>query len=256
MALQQDHLSLPARALVPLLAEATTPNQRVADALARLRSWDFVLDKSSIAAAIYVTWEGRVTANLRARLVPESVRSILPSLDMKRMVDILLAPDGRFGDDPTAGRDELLLTSLTEAVAALEQKLGPDVSRWQYGQTRYKHARIMHPLSPAVLVPLRDKLDVGTMPRGGYEHTVDSTSNADNQRSGASFRIIADTADWDNSVATNAPGQSGDPDDAHYRDLFALWANGRYFPLAFTRPKVDSVAERVIRLDGVSAKPR
>jgi penicillin amidase len=78
--------------------------------------------------------------------------------------------------------------------------------------------------------------------------TVSATGNGDNQASGGSLKIIADTEDWDNSVGLNTPGQSGDPDNAHYRDLFPLWAEGRYFPIAYSRKKVDSVTESVTRL--------
>jgi penicillin amidase len=60
--------------------------------------------------------------------------------------------------------------------------------------------------------------------------------------------MIADTEDWDHAVGTNAPGQSGDPDDPHYRDLFELWAEGKYFPVFYSRAKVESVAERTERL--------
>jgi penicillin G amidase len=70
----------------------------------------------------------------------------------------------------------------------------------------------------------------------------------DNQTEGASFRIIADAGDLDRSVGTNAPGQSGDPDSRHYRDLFAPSADGRYFPVFFSREKVESVAEARITL--------
>lgn len=35
-----------------------------------------------------------------------------------------------------------------------------------------------------------------------------------------------------------APLQVGDPFDAHYRDLFPLWASGRYAPLVFSRAAV------------------
>tara|TARA_Y100000294_G_scaffold116759_1_gene108360 strand:- start:3368 stop:3619 length:252 start_codon:yes stop_codon:yes gene_type:complete len=73
---------------------------------------------------------------------------------------------------------------------------------------------------------------------------VNNTGNGDNQTSGVSFRIIADTENWDHSVGTNAPGQSGNPDSPHYRDLFALWAEGKYFPVFYSRAKVESVAER------------
>jgi penicillin amidase len=49
-------------------------------------------------------------------------------------------------------------------------------------------------------------------------------------------------------VGTNTPGQSGDPDSRHYRDLFEPWAEGRYFPVFFSRHKIESVAEARIRL--------
>ena len=49
-------------------------------------------------------------------------------------------------------------------------------------------------------------------------------------------------------MVMNSPGQSGDPYHSHYRDLFPLWAEGRYVPLAFTREAVDRIAERVITL--------
>ena len=55
--------------------------------------------------------------------------------------------------------------------------------------------------------------------------------------------IVADMANWDNSVGLNTPGQSGDPDHPHYRDLFELWAKGKYFPIFYSRDKVDSVTE-------------
>ena len=89
---------------------------------------------------------------------------------------------------------------------------------------------------------------------------MSATGGADNQGSGGSLKIVADTDDWDNSVAVNTPGQSGDPDSPHYRDLFALWARGEYFPLAYSRAKVDSVREGTTRLlpgsAGSQSKPR
>ena len=97
-------------------------------------------------------------------------------------------------------------------------------------------------LSEAVNEPTRSRLDVGPAPRGGNGETVNNTSNSDNQSSGASFRIIADLENWDLSLGTNSPGQSGDPASPHYRDLFELWAKGKYFPVYFTRSKVEAAA--------------
>ena len=39
-----------------------------------------------------------------------------------------------------------------------------------------------------------------------------------NQRSGGSFRVVINTKDWDNSFATNSPGQSGDPNSKFYKN--------------------------------------
>ncbi len=130
----------------------------------------------------------------------------------------------------------------------LEQRFGPDPDSWRYGQNSYKHALIRHPLSRAVDAATRRRLDVGPLPRGGNGSTVNNTGNGDNQTSGASFRIIVDTKDWDTAVGSNSPGQAGDPDSPHYRDLFEMWANDRYFPVFFSRERVEGVAERRLRL--------
>ena len=55
-----------------------------------------------------------------------------------------------------------------------------------------------------------------------------------------------DVGAWDNSMAINTPGQSGDPASAHYRDLFPIWAAGGYVPLRFSREAVERDAEVVI----------
>ncbi len=164
------------------------------------------------------------------------------------MIDWLQSPDGRFGANPIAGRDALVIKSMDEAVAELTKRFGPDMQAWKYGQEKYHHALLRHPLSDAVNAATRAKLQVGPLPRGGDGMTVSATGNADNQGSGGSLKIIADTEDWDNSVGLNTPGQSGDPDNPHYRDLFQLWAQGQYFPVAYSRKKVDSVTESVTRL--------
>ena len=122
------------------------------------------------------------------------------------------------------------------------------MTTWQYGGEQFKHALIRHPMSAAVNADLRRRLDVGPFPRGGYGGTVHNTGSGDNQRSGASFMIIADTENWDHSVGLNSPGQSGDPDDPHYRDLFELWARDRYFPVFYSREKIDSVTESTLTL--------
>jgi penicillin amidase len=245
MNLQQDELSLPARTFVPLLRGLRPPNKKTSEAARRLLAWDFVLDRDSVPAAIHTAWEKALKEGVWELTVPREARSVLRigSVSTEKILAWLTAPDGRFGPDPISGRDALLLAALDKAVATLEQRLGSDMGRWQYGQAKLKHVRLRHPLSDSVRGDVRARLDLETLPRGGYAHTVNSTSDEDNQASGASFRIIADPGDWDRSLGTNTPGQSGDPGSPHYRDLLGPWAAGQYFPVFFSRAKVESVTE-------------
>jgi penicillin amidase len=239
--IQNDDLSIPARSLVPLLRDLQLQDPVAARARDTLLAWDYVLDKNSPAAGIYQMWQRRLVANVRAVMLPPGVSLQIP---MKRVIDWLTAPGGEFGGNPTAERDALLVRSLGEATTELTKKLGSDASAWRYGQDTYHHALIRHPLAAVVNAAMRARLDVGPAPRGGDSYTITATGTGDNQTSGGSFKIIADTEDWDNSIGQNTPGQSGNPESAHYRDLFEMWAQGKYFSVAYSRRKVESVTEQ------------
>jgi len=272
--LQNDNVSLPARSLVPLLREVVLQSgssqaevrlqsgssqaevrlesglrqTSIKKAQEMLLAWNYSVDADSVAAGIYEMWQRRLTANVRNLVVPKDAQSFVGQPSMKRVIDWLNAPDGRFGADSQKGRDEILVRSLAEAVDELTKKLGPDTNGWRWGQEKYHHALIRHPLAEIAAPDVRAKLNVGPFPRGGDSFTVSATGNADNQTSGGSLKIIADTENWDNSLGLNNPGQSGDPDSPHYRDLFEIWSRGKYFPIFYSRSKVDSVAEERLTL--------
>jgi penicillin G amidase len=250
MQLQNSVFSIPARELVPLLREVTSPNQATEQARQRLVHWDFNLDKDSVEAGIYEMWQRQIQANVRATFVPEEVQKFISVPPLSKIIHWMEAPDGRFGTDPIGGRDALLLKSLDEAVADLTKRLGPEMEKWRLGA--YHHALIHHPMTDALKPEERAKFDVGDLPRGGDSYTVDATGGTDNQPAGGSFKIIVDTEDWDNSVGLNNPGQSGDVNDPHYRDLYQLWARGRYFPIFYSRQKIESVVEKTFDLQPAS----
>ncbi|MCY4398385.1 MAG: penicillin acylase family protein [Gemmatimonadetes bacterium] len=251
MALQTDYLSIPARTIVPMLRHVAAADRDTERARELLLAWDFVLAPESVPAGIYNAFEARLRGNVNALFIPANARGLLRGMAMVKIVAHLNAPGGEFGDDPVAGRDAVLLRSLEEAVAELRVKLGADMDGWRYGQSDYKHATIFHPLSRAVSGELADRLTVGPLPRGGNSYTLNNSGSGDNQTSGASFRIIVDTGDWDRAVGSNTPGQSGDPDSPFYENLFEPWANDRYFPVFYSRDRVESVAaERLMLTPG------
>ena len=236
--LQHDYLSIPARTLVPFFKELKADDPQIDSARQMLLNWDFVLDKNSIEAGIYVAFERKLLDKMEELKVPEIAQSYL-RVGMKTTIDMLLAPDGDFGVNPV--RDEFLLNTLAEAIAELREKLGPNIQNWVYGQEDYKHALIRHPLGSAVNDELRAHLNVGPAPRGGNGFTVGNTGGGDNQTSGASFRIFVDTRDWDNTLGMNVPGQVGDPDHPLYANLFDLWATDKVFPVFYSRQKIETV---------------
>ena len=158
-----------------------------------------------------------------------------------RIVAWLTAPGSDFGSDPRAARDSTLLRSLDAAVLELTPRNGPDMALWTWG--RHHAALLPHPMSAALNAEQRARFDVGPWPRGGDGNTVGATGGGENQSSGASFRLIVESGDWDAAVGTNSPGQSGDVDSPHYRDLFELWKDDRYFPAKYSRRAVEDVTE-------------
>ncbi len=249
MALQTDVLSIPARTLVPILAKLESGDRRSEAARSLLLDWDFNLDAESIAAGVYVAFERRLQRNVHQLIVSEEGRQYLRGLSMVKILAHVLAPGGEFGADPLAGRDALLIASLEEGVADLQQKLGNNMDGWQYGQADYKHVTISHPLSRATTGALQDRLTIGPYPRGGNSFTLNNSGGGDLQTSGPSFRLIIDTGNWDSAVGTNTPGQSGDPDSPFYDNLFEIWAQDRFFPVFYSRSRVESVAAEVVWLE-------
>jgi penicillin amidase len=120
--------------------------------------------------------------------------------------------------------------NLPKTIEKLTADLGSDWSQWRYGRV---HAQAFaHPV-------LRD-YDLPAVERRGGNGAV----GAD----GATYREIIDVANWDNSVAVNVPGQSGQPESPYYGNLLPYWENDEYFPLAFSRKAVDDKAAHRLTL--------
>jgi penicillin amidase len=189
---------------------------------------------------------------VQAVLSPKEAASV-PTPDASVLLDTLEKPAPRFGKDAVAKRDQLLLATLGEAYADMARMQGPDPARWQWGRLHFNYP--MHALGAGADKALRAKVNVGPIPVMGGAYTVNQSSyrNTDfMQTNGPSFRVVVDVGNWDNSRAMNMPGQSGDPDSPHYRDLAPMWAKGEYFPLLYSRAAVEAAAR--LRIELVPAK--
>lgn len=256
--LQTDYVSLPARRIQRLLAGAGegagegAAGSPLGTALSLLRGWDARLTAGSSAAALFEVWyrrhlrpallaralDGAVGEEQRAR----ALARVLPAEDAAAdaRVDLELL-DG----DPDPG---LLLGTLRAAVGELTGLLGADPARWSWGALHHAHPH--HPVAALLDGPAPEWASVGPVPRGGSGDTVGAAAYGPEfrQTAGATFRIVVDVGSWDDSVAMNAPGQSGDPRSPHYDDLFASWSADGSFPLLYSLGAVERHTRRTITL--------
>jgi len=259
--LQCDYVNLAARPVVAALTSLRSDDPDAALGLELLHGWDGDESASSPAAALYEVWQRR---HLRPRLLGEALATLLPPSQRAAALGQMLADEAQPADlhpvlallrnpsvlehshdaEDGAGAshaqrmlDPLLLESLAAAVRETSALLGPDPELWAWG--RLHHTLLSHPA--ALLLPSGPPwTPLGPLPRGGSGDTVGNTPYDDTfrQATGASFRLVVDVGDWDHSVAMNSPGQSGNPTDGHYADLFAPWAADESFPLLYTWEQV------------------
>lgn len=245
MGLQNDVTSPFARRVVGLLGGIEGRSAPEQAALALLRGWDGELSAASGAAALFEIWTRRYLPGAAvAALVPASARESFGTPALTGVVQAL--EEGTLlGADPAAMRRTILLDSLGSAWAEAARRMGPDPARWRWGALHVADFR------PALPIPGREAdRRVGPLGIGGGSSTPNAATWSGDflLSAGPSVRLVMDVGAWDNSVAINTPGQSGDPASPHYRDLFARWAGGAYVPFVWSRARVLQEAERVIAI--------
>jgi penicillin amidase len=252
--LQHDQASLPARELTALLREAKAVKPELRPPVEMLTSWDCSLGKDSGAAALFEIWLTKLppavfTSRVRPNktFMPEKAWPLVSGrISLLKTIEALKNPELNWF--APADRDAVLLTSLEEAVKEARERLGDDPSKWRWGKLHV--APFTHALSTDA--ERRALFNLPSAERSGDGNTVNSTGGPNFRQShGASFREILDASDWDRSMATNGPGQSGQPGSKHYGDLLPLWAEGKYFPLLYSKQKVEAMAKERLTLGPV-----
>lgn len=248
--LQNDVVSLNARRLVALLKPLSSTDRNTRSALRLLASWDGEERAASAAAALYEVWWSRHLGDaFKAAVLPPAAAAAMDAPHPSVLIESLEKPAQRFGSDALRKRNDVLLRSLGAAWAEMASMQGSDPKRWQWGKLHFSF--FVHPMAPILDDASRALVNVGPLPRGGGAYTVNVSSYHPSsfwQAHGPSFRMVLDVGNWDNSRAINTPGQSGDPSSPHYRDLAGRWAEGKYFPLLYSREAVRKAASQVIEL--------
>ncbi len=234
LALQQDVVSLRARALLPVLASLPDPPAEAA----LLRAWDTRMEADSEAAALFAFWWSELAGAVRLAMVPEPLRAALPSLHPQVMLALAT------GEDPRLGERRLPLVSQALHAAATRWRALPAAERRWGDQHRVELRHALGGLLPdANVLGGRSGGDGATLMARWWVSAARPQTTG-----GASYRMVVELGDWERARASNLPGQSGDPRSPHYADLYGMWVAGETFPLAYGADAVRAVAESTLTL--------
>jgi penicillin G amidase len=195
---------------------------------------DMYLARAEQDMPLFEGWKATNTENESARAALSKWNKTLRRESMEAALYITwreaVDPKVRSAETTVAKSREFTQAGLARAIERLTREQGPDRSQWRYGRL---HTRTLpHPFV--------SEFDLPTVERGGGAGTVAAD--------GASYREILDAGDWDRSVVTQVPGQSGQPESRFYSNLLRLWADNEYFPLVFSRKAVEKHAAHRLML--------
>ena len=234
-ALQQDRVSLFARALLPRLRRVPVPPgavEAVGHARALLDGWDGAMDPDRPEPLIFHAWIWEF-----ARLVSADEMGALQRDAWGRkgpFIQRVLEERSVWCDDGGTARvercDEMLVRALAVAVDRIARDHGNDPHAWRWGDVHVAIAE-HRPFGETRLAPLFNLS--GFAPGSIYAVNAFSFSPLEVERPFASthgpgFRAIYDLADLDRSLFIHSTGQSGNILSPLYRDFEEVWRDGGY----------------------------
>jgi penicillin amidase len=232
------------REVVKTLRPKVTPTEeKLWVTLDAFEKWDGQVDAESnvalIASQMRLAFRSRV---LRAALDPDLTRTYGWANFDTTLDRILKEQPAAWLPKEFATYADLLRASYDDAIRNLTNNLGPDQTKWTWGEQ--VKARFPHPLSAAPLIGAQ--YTVPPFPQNGTGGLIGATVNVG---ASVSMRLIADTSDWDKSQQQIALGESGLPKSPHWSDQLADWraVTPREFP--FTPAAVSKATKQTLVLE-------
>jgi penicillin amidase len=239
-AIQGDVLSLAALRMLPHVRQAKPKHALGAAALQSLAAFEGQMRAGEAAPLIFAAWAREMT---RAVFADEMggeemyLRQIGRSDFRAALEGVLERDDAWWCDDKSTplaeSCAEMAGRSLDRALDELQQRLGPDLARWQWGavhQARSEHRPFTRVQALAPWFELRAAT-------GGDNYTVNVARyhlKGDEpylNEHAASLRAIYDLGDPGRSGVMHSSGQSGLVVSPDYRNFVEAWRAGRDLPL-------------------------
>ncbi|MGO1117338.1 penicillin acylase family protein [Rhodovibrionaceae bacterium A322] len=251
--IQNDSLSLAAQEILPLLRRVSPASPEEQRALTLLRNWQGEMDRTLPQPLLFHAW----MAALDQILMQEKLGDLYQGnrgWPYKRWLALLSEPSDWCAPAPNCS--EQLSPALTLALQNLSARgLKPDnMENWQWGD--WHKTRLSHRLLGRI--PYLSHLTDKVVPSDGADDTVNRGTprwplnpetdsplpRGYEQVHGASFRVVYDLADLENSRFIITTGQAGNPLSDKAFSFTDAWKDGLYLKLV--APETDQ--SQAIRL--------
>lgn len=241
VALQQDEVSLAARALLPWLRKAQGRHHLAAQAHALLADFDGTMRGDAAAPLILWAWQRAMAHQLFAPRVGTErfERSFAQRTFHDALLGVLERQDTWWCDDPRSvsveNCTEQAHAALDAALQELSNRLGSDIATWRWDAVH----RMVAEHRPFSRVKPLDAWFTLSWPVGGDTYTVHALNvgvgGPAHQRyratHGPSLKAVYDLGDRSRSRFIHSSGQSGLPWMSAYRSWLQDWAQGQGVPV-------------------------
>jgi penicillin amidase len=222
----------------PAPAAVAAGSNDLSKLISDLESWDGMMNADSRPAAIASQMRGAFrTRILNAALGPDLAKNYTWS-----MAEILI--DAIATDQPREwlpkefpSYADLFRACYEEARQNLTKSIGADESQWTWGKLAV--ARFPHPLAGVPLIGAQ--FAIPPFPQNGSGGSI-------NVGTSVSMRLIADPGNWDQTQNGIPLGESGIPNNPHWKDQLDDWRNVTPRALPFSKAAVASATKETVVL--------
>ena len=254
--IQGDNLDLNARYLMPILESINFDDFRIENARQLLLNWDFQLTTESPASAIFETfWKKLLAATFHDEL-PQEYHPDGSDRWYAVVRNLVQQPNNLWWDNretPEAeSRDEIFKLAFIAAVDELENTLGKNQEKWNWGELHKINFRNVT-LGQSGVALIEKLFNRGTYATAGNGETVNANRWKANKSSFEvthipSLRMIVDLEEFDKSQGIHSTGQSGHAFHRHYSDMIEPWRNIQYYSMPWDEEEISQKAESTLLL--------
>ncbi|QBN18695.1 penicillin acylase family protein [Flavobacterium nackdongense] len=238
-----------------MVLDAKTLSENEKQAVSILKRWKGSNNLNDSAPTIYQKWIYHYLKNtFQDELGETDFNMLLSTHSAKQIIEAQSKNENSIWWDDVATknkketRTEILNKSFHEAMKALENQLGKEVTTWTWN--RVHTLEHQHPLGQ--VAALRAVFNVGSFEVPGSTEVINNlffsfTNTGEYQvKGGPSTRRVIDFSDIENSMSILPTGQSGNPFSKHYSDQAEMYNTGKFRKMKMNEEEIIRTSTKLV----------